>query len=235
VDGCSEDGTVGVAKRLFPSIRVVPQKGSGKGDALIEGFAHCTGDAVVALDADGSMDPGEIATFVAAMEAGFQYVKGSRMMPGGGSDDLTPLRRFGNWVFRSLARVFFGCKYTDLCYGYFAFVRGTVDSLDLKSDGFEIETEIGIKAHVAGLRILEVPSHESRRLNGDSQLRTFRDGWRILQVLGTSLVTGVRRQPSSEINYADVPEAEELLRPVREFLLTPGLSTAPSEEDTMTL
>ena len=135
-------------------------RGAAKGNALREGFVHCTGDIVVALDADGSMDPEEIPAIVAFLESGFDYVKASRMIGGGSSVDLTRFRRFGNWMFRTLTNFLHGTSYTDLCYGYFGFRRGTVDRLDLRSSGFEIETEISIKAHHAGLRTAEIPSSE---------------------------------------------------------------------------
>jgi hypothetical protein len=79
-----------------------------------------------------------------------------------------------------LTNLLIGSDYSDLCYGYFAFRRGTVDMLDLRSDGFEIETEINIKAHRAGLRIAEVPSCERDRQHGSSNLSVLRDGPRIL-------------------------------------------------------
>ena len=44
------------------------------------------------IDADGSMDPGDIATYVAALHAGADFVKGSRFVHGGGTDDMSPLR-----------------------------------------------------------------------------------------------------------------------------------------------
>ena len=183
VDGLSKDATSEVARLCLPSVRVVSQTGRGKGNALREGFVHSTGDIVVALDADGSMDPEEIPAIVAFLESGFDYVKASRMIGGGSSVDLTRFRRFGNWMFRTLTNFLHGTSYTDLCYGYFGFRRGTVDRLDLRSSGFEIETEISIKAHHAGLRTAEIPSSESARHNGASNLSAFRDGWQILRTI----------------------------------------------------
>jgi len=180
VDGLSEDATSEVARSFLPAIRVVAQQGRGKGNALREGFARCTGDVVIALDADGSMDPREIDAFVAFLESGFDYVKGSRMIVGGSSTDLTTFRRFGNWLFRTLTNFLHRSRYSDLCYGYFAFRRGTIDALELHADGFEIETEISIKAHQAGLRTAEIPSREWPRRNGASNLNALRDGCRIL-------------------------------------------------------
>jgi len=200
VDGLSVDDTSRVAKLCLPAIRIVEQTGRGKGNALREGFVHCTGDIVVALDADGSMDPGEIIRYVELLESGYDYVKGSRMLPGGSSADLTRMRRFGNWMFRTLTNVLTGSRYSDLCYGYFAFRRGTVDTLTLAADGFEIETEINIRSHKAGFRIAEVPSAETERQHGSSQLNAFRDGLRILAtILRTSL--GSRRELIDSASY----------------------------------
>ena len=78
VDGHSSDNTVEVAQQLLPSIRIVTQTGKGKGDALCAGFAACTGDIIVMLDADGSADPKEISQFVDALVAGHDFAKGSR-------------------------------------------------------------------------------------------------------------------------------------------------------------
>ncbi len=66
VDGNSSDNTVEVARQLLPSIRIITQTGKGKGDALRAGFAACTGDIIVMLDADGSADPKEISHFLEA-------------------------------------------------------------------------------------------------------------------------------------------------------------------------
>ena len=66
IDGNSSDGTVAVAESLLPQVRVVQQSGRGKGNALRAGFASATGDLIVMLDADGSMNPQEIPLFVGA-------------------------------------------------------------------------------------------------------------------------------------------------------------------------
>lgn len=183
VDGHSSDNTVEVARQLLPSIRVVHQRGTGKGSALREGFAACRGDAVIAIDGDGSMDPAEIEAMVQALESGMEYVKGSRMLKGGGSTDLTPIRRLGNWFLGSLANLLYGSRYTDLCYGFFGFKAGTIDHFPLESTGFEIETEINVKAQKANLRTLELPSFESPRLHGTSNLHPIRDGIRIIRTI----------------------------------------------------
>jgi len=183
VDGHSTDDTVAVAQELWPGVQVVYQDGRGKGNALACGLAACSGDVAVLLDADGSTDPSEIPRFVEAIANGAQLAKGSRFLDGAGSDDLTLLRRAGNSVLTWLVNRLFGTPYTDLCYGFNAIRLDCVDVLALDVQGFEIETLIGIRAAKAGLTVVEVPSWERSRIHGGSNLRTFRDGQRVLNTI----------------------------------------------------
>lgn len=183
VDGHSTDGTVQAAKELMPSIRVVHQEGRGKGNALRSGFHVATGDIIVMLDADGSTDPREIPRFVHALLAGADFAKGSRFLHGGGTSDMPFHRRWGNGSFVRMVRAMYGGQFTDLCYGYNAFWRRVLPVLDLDGDGFEIETMMNIRALRAGLRIIEVPSFEDRRVFGEGRLRTIPDGWRVLRTI----------------------------------------------------
>ena len=183
VDGHSTDDTVTVARETYPTVTIVGQTGRGKGDALAIGFAKATGDVIVALDADGSMDPDEIPRFVEHLCAGADLVKGSRFLPGGGSDDLTPIRRLGNAFLCGLFNVIFGASHSDLCYGYFAFWADCRGALRPDCSGFEVETMIAIRAAQAKLRVIEVPSFERPRRYGASNLHPVRDGLRILRVI----------------------------------------------------
>jgi glycosyltransferase involved in cell wall biosynthesis len=196
VDGLSNDGTLDIAKMIVPDVVVIHETTRGKGAALRAGFRAAKGDYVVMLDADGSMDPIEIETFVAQLDAGFQFVKGSRFMPGGGTTDMSWLRRFGNARLLEIANVLFGTSFTELCYGYCAFRRESLEALALDADGFEIETQIVTRAVRARLAIGEIPSVEYPRRYGESNLNTFRDGWRVLMTLLRERF-GVRRTEGS--------------------------------------
>lgn len=183
VDGLSTDDTVAVARAVRPDVVVVDHSIAGKGQAMRAGFAAATGDLVVMLDADGSMDPGEIQRFVEQLAAGHDFVKGSRFLRGGGTADMTLLRRLGNDALVRLANLLMGTRYTELCYGYMAFRRSRLQELELISSGFEIEAELVLKCQRAGFAIAEVPSYESARRFGNSNLNTFRDGWRVLRTI----------------------------------------------------
>jgi glycosyltransferase involved in cell wall biosynthesis len=121
VDGNSVDDTVATARRLRPDVRIVIQNRCGKGNALACGFAAATGDIVAMVDADGSADPAEIPRFVKALLDGADFAKGSRFIDGGGSSDITRLRRLGNRMLSGLVNMLCGTEYSDLCYGYNVF------------------------------------------------------------------------------------------------------------------
>lgn len=183
VDGASTDGTCEVALRLLPSVRIVTQERPGKGAALRAGFAAATGDIIVHLDADGSTDPAEIPAFVGALINGAEFAKGSRFAPGGSSADITRLRHLGNWSFVALANGLFGCRFSDITYGYNAMWRRDHMLLAPEIDGWAHEIIANIRAHRRRLRIVEIPSMESPRIAGQAKLRTFSAGWTILRAI----------------------------------------------------
>jgi glycosyltransferase involved in cell wall biosynthesis len=198
VDGHSTDDTVEVARAVCHGIVVVEEQGPGKGAAMRTGMELASGDVIVLIDADGSMDPRELYRYVEAARD-CDLVKGSRFTGHGGSEDISPLRRLGNGLLLGLVNLLYGARLTDLCYGYCAVRRNALPALALRADGFEIEAEMTARALRTGLRIGEVPSFEAPRRYGESHLRTMRDGWRVLRTL---LVERVRRQYEVELPAA---------------------------------
>jgi glycosyltransferase involved in cell wall biosynthesis len=210
VDGFSIDGTPEVARELRPSVRLVRQMQPGKGDALQCGFEAATGDILVMLDADGSANPAEIPAFVEALMNGADFAKGSRFREGGGSSDITHLRRVGNRGLNGIVNVLFGTAYSDLCYGYNAFWRHCLSAMCVDCAGFEVETLINIRIARAGLIVSEVPSFERGRLHGQTNLRTFRDGARVVRTIARERL---RRAPhrydvNAEIHRLGMPAAD---------------------------
>jgi glycosyltransferase involved in cell wall biosynthesis len=224
VDGHSVDGTLGVVRQLRPQARIVMQTRMGKGNALACGCAAATGDIIALIDADGSTDAAEIPDFVSALLAGADFAKGTRFARGGGSEDITRLRSFGNRLLTGLVNLLYGTRYTDLCYGFNVFwqkhlpvlgldattVRSANDCGYMWGDGFEIETLINIRVAAAKLAVAEVPSFERSRIYGVSNLSAFSDGLRVLRTVLYERFTGHRRKYRMPIGNVLVPAARGL-------------------------
>jgi hypothetical protein len=68
-------------------------------------------------------------------------------------------------------------------YGYFAIWADRLDCIPIDSDGFEVETLIGIRVQRAGLKTAEISCFESDRIHGASNLSAVRDGMRIFRTI----------------------------------------------------
>jgi len=217
VDGYSTDDTVNVARQLRPDIRVVMQKGKGKGDALRTGFAAAAGDIIVMLDADGSMDPSEMPAYIGALLSGADYAKGSRFVQGGSTHDMEWYRYVGNWGLGRLVWMLFGGRYTDLCYGYNAFWKSVLPDIRLDADGFEIETLMNIRVLALKFKVVEIFSHEAPRINGVSNLHTIRDGWRVLKTIFKEWITFVGHPP--QLKEQSTVSRSKQLAPMKQWAM----------------
>jgi glycosyltransferase involved in cell wall biosynthesis len=193
IDGMSKDETAKIATRN--GVKVVLQNGKGKGSAIRQGLSngYLDADAIVMMDADGSMDPKEINGLVEALNSGADIVKGSRFLKAGHSYDMSSVRRIGNMLMVTVVNLLWSARYTDLCYGFAAFNRRAIEKMAplLKSQNFEIETEVFLKALDLGLVVKEVPSMESKRKSGKSNLNSFGDGFKILQTIAEEFVASL--------------------------------------------
>ena len=124
------------------------------------------------------------------LRRGAQFVKGSRYLPGGGSADSTPVRDAGARAIRGVFNLVHRTRHTDLLYGYSAFGAEHVEVVVPHCDGFEVEAVINANVARAGLRVVELPSIESARVHGESNLHPLRDGARIIN----SIVKGAVRE-----------------------------------------
>ena len=181
VDGHSDDGTVEVAKKIHPKIRVLYQPGKGKGDALKYGIEHANGDIIVTLDADKATDPEEIPKFIEPLLNGYDFAKGSRFVrrfP----HNKPKHRTLGNLIITITFNILFFRRYTDLCSGYNAFWKNIIKEINLwSSDGFENEPLINTRVRKNGLRVIEVGHLDQGRANGEVKESSFRQGFKAIK------------------------------------------------------
>lgn len=185
-DNGSTDGSADLA--LSSGARVVHVPEPGYGSALIGGIEAAQGRFIVMGDGDDSYDFGEIPRFVEPLMEGYDLVQGCRLPSGGGQilPGAMPFlhRYWGNPMFSTLARRWFGAPIHDINCGLRAFNRDLYDRLNLRCLGMEFATEMIIKASLRKEAVAEVPItlHPDGRSSHPPHLRTFRDGWRTLRL-----------------------------------------------------
>jgi len=130
------------------------------GSALREGFRNSQGEYVVVLDCDLSHDPDDIPRLLAQRGAA-DIVVGSRFIAGGRAE--MPRRRvLLSRAYNLFAKMVLGLAIADVTTGYKLYKRKMLDALDLESQGFGLQVEIVVKAHLKGYTAMEVPIHYRR-------------------------------------------------------------------------
>jgi hypothetical protein len=182
-DNGSTDGSRELA--LAAGARVVVTAAPGYGNALMAGIASARGRFVIMGDADDSYDFTALQAFVDELRNGAQLVMGDRFRGGIAPGAMPALHRYlGNPVLSALGRRFFGTPVRDFHCGLRGFERQAILALTLQSTGMEFASEMVVKATLAGLKVVEVPTTlapdgRSRR----PHIKTWRDGWRHLRFL----------------------------------------------------
>ena len=174
VDDGSTDDTTEVAER-YPVRLVRHGSNRGKGVAIRTGIAEAQGENVVIMDADATYPVPAIKEMVELLDD-HDLVRGVRESEAG---SMPMVNRVGNWLFNKLLTLSHGLEGTDHLTGLYAMRRSEAVKLATEARGFDIETEIGIKAKARGLREAEIPISYLPRV-GEKKLSPWKDGLRIL-------------------------------------------------------
>lgn len=184
-DNGSTDGSIQIAQKA--GARVIHVRAKGYGHALMSGIAAARGKYVVMGDADDSYDFLEVPKFVHKLREGYELVQGCRLPAGGGTVMAGAMpflhRWWGNPMFTTLSRWWFGAPVHDIYSGFRGFTKDLYKRLNQRCTGMEFATEMIIKASIHKAKIGEVPItlHPDGRKAHAPHLRTFRDGWRTLK------------------------------------------------------
>ncbi len=174
VDDGSTDNTAAAAQ-AFPCRVIRHTENRGKGAAIRTGLAQARGDNIVVMDADASYPAGAIPRIVELLRT-HDLVRCNRRR---NTDSMPLVNRLGNRLFDWLLSFSHGLDGSDHLSGLYGLRREALLKLKLESEGFDVEAEIGIKAHVRGLRVISFPIDYQPRL-GDTKLQPWRDGFLIL-------------------------------------------------------
>lgn len=177
VDGESSDDTVSVACQVMPSIKVVTaERRSGRGGALRDGFAACSGDIIVTMDPDGSANGRDVIEIRKAMTAGADFVKKSWF-----SNSIS-MNRSIDRLLVMLINLLFDAQYTELGDGCNAFWAKHLSAMQIDG-GSEIDMQMRIRAAKLGLRVHELPCNGPIVGYPVSILRALRHVGRILRMI----------------------------------------------------
>lgn len=173
----SKDGTGAAAAKagaVVPEAELV----RGKGFAIIKGIRESrklSPDVVILMDSDGQHLPEEIPILLKPLEEGrADLVSGSRML---GTLRTSRINVIGNWGLRMISFLVTWRWLTDTETGYRAFRAESLYAIPLKSRGYEIESELMLRAMYRGLRIVEVPITVPFAVPGVTVWDGFKVGW----------------------------------------------------------
>jgi hypothetical protein len=175
VDDGSTDETVAIAAK-FPCTVLRHDQNRGKGAALRTGLQGATGRFIIVMDADATYPVSAIPKLVAEL-SDHDFVRGVRRS----RDKSMPLvNRIGNGILDRTLWLLHGVQGEDQLTGLYGLRRDILNDMHIASQGFDLETEIDIKARARHLRASSIPIEYRPRL-GEKKLHPLRDGFRILR------------------------------------------------------
>ena len=194
VEGHSKDDTYKAIEEAILSNPVrkaslFRQTGTGKGDAVREGFARASGDILMILDADLTVAPEDLPAFYEAIASGKgDFINGVRLvypMEGGA---MRPLNLLGNKAFSLVFRWTLGQPVKDtLCgtkvlwkadYERIAANRGYFGEFDPFGD-----FDLLLGADKLGLKIVDLPIRYQERVYGTTNIQRWKHGWMLLKMV----------------------------------------------------
>ncbi len=184
-DNNSSDRTAACAKEA--GAIVVHEYKQGKGYVVRSMFRSIEADCFVMVDGDDTYDAGTARELIQPiLEGRADMVIGDRLSGAYFTENKRPFHNTGNRLVRNLINLIFGSSVRDIMTGYRAFSRRFVKTFPVLSGGFEIETEMTIHALDKRFLTVQIPVLYRDRPEGSvSKLNTFRDGFRVLNTIGS--------------------------------------------------
>jgi len=176
VDGKSNDRTVEIAKSKGALIITEPRR--GKGRAIITAFKSINADYFFFLDADYTYPAIYIPEMLKLLEQGHPIVIGTRLKGKRQKGAIRLINIVGNHILTFMASFLYRNRISDLCTGYWGLRGDIAKTLDLKTEGFQIEAELYIELSKRGYPISDIPIYYRKR-TGKAKLSVYKDGFKI--------------------------------------------------------
>lgn len=180
VDDNSPDGTADIVRHLQKkhpkNLFLLSRSGKlGLASAYIDGFRWGLDNgfqALIEMDADFSHSPSVLPKMISLLN-NCEAVVGSRYVPGGSTENWSPLRKLISKTGSLYARLILGVRIRDLTGGYNAWTRKALELIDLKrveSEGYSFQIELKYRCLKKGGRLEEIPITFSERREGFSKM-----------------------------------------------------------------
>lgn len=181
-DNNSTDRSAAIAAERGARVVAVPTP--GKGAVVRQMFEAIEAEVYVMIDADDTYEASSLPLLVERVKEGFDMVVGDRLSSTYYQENKRPFHNSGNSWVRRLVNFYFRGSVADIMTGYRAFSRRFAKSIELRSTGFQIETEMTIEALLGGYEIANIKIEYRDRPEGSaSKLSTFKDGFKVLQLI----------------------------------------------------
>lgn len=193
VEGNSTDDTRGEIERqiaLHPErrMRLIDQRGRGKGDAVRIGFAAARNDVLLILDGDLSVPPEDLPKFYRALVDGRgELVNGSRLVYDMEPGAMRFLNMLGNKIFSRLFKAITGQHVKDTLCGTKALLRSDYERIAAGRSYFGDFDPFGdfdllFGGARLGLKIVDLPVRYQSRTYGATNISRWRHGVLLLRM-----------------------------------------------------
>lgn len=176
VDDGSNDETLQLLEEFSkenPELKVLSHPvNMGMGRALRTGFEKAEGNVIITLDADLSYNPKYITELISALrEKHLDIVIGSQYMEGGETEDIPFIRLFVSKMANKIVGYALNKNISTVTGILRAYRKEVIDSIEMESNGTEINPEILSKAIAMGFEVREIPVKLKGRKLGESKVR----------------------------------------------------------------
>jgi glycosyltransferase involved in cell wall biosynthesis len=178
----STDESPEIAAERGALVVSVPKRGLGR--AYVDALPHVNGRIVIMGDCDLTYDFRQLKPFIEAVDAGHEFVMGTRTRGEIEPGAMPALHRyFGSPLTTLMFNIIYGTRFSDIHCGMRALTTDAMTALDLQSDGWEYASEMILKAKRLGLPSTEVPVRFWKDREGrESHLK--RGGWKTPWIAG---------------------------------------------------
>lgn len=179
-DNNSTDSTAKKAKAAGAIVKA--ESHQGKGNVVRAMFRDIDADCYLLVDGDDTYQATkakELCDHI--LKSNCDMVIGDRLSTSYLRENRRRFHSFGNKLVRFLVNTTFKSDLKDVMSGYRAFSKHFVKSCPVLSRGFEVETEVTIRALDGNFQIAEIPVDYKNRKKGESKLHTFSDGFKVIK------------------------------------------------------